>query len=135
MAQQLTSQLSKYNRRQFYNIRIRPRTRGGDGQEMLDFLSLRWIKFADKLNREQVTVHVVKEYEVGRLWAISQIYYRDDTLDWILAIVNNILDPIGGMSIGQKLAIPSLSTINEFYTSVQSSRRLDRVAELTRVIF
>lgn len=125
----MAQQLSKYNRRQFYTIRKRP-----DGLDMIDFLSLRWIKFAKQLNNRIVTVHIVKTHEVGRLWTLSQLYYGDDTLDWILAIVNNILDPIGGMFVGQKIAIPSQSVISQFYNEVQVARRLEGVANFKRVI-
>lgn len=120
--------LSKFNRRQFYNL---PAV---DGVEVLDMLSLRWLKFQKTLRNRRVRIHVVRQFELGRLWAISNIYYDTDNLDWILALVNNITDMIGGMEIGQELVIPSMIDVEEFYNEIRANARRDQIATFSKVV-
>ena len=55
--------------------------------------------------------HVVEPIEEGRLDMISQIYYGDPQLYWVIALANNIIDPFTVMQ-GSILKIPEY---NELY--------------------
>lgn len=118
--------LPRFNRRQFFEIQKI------DGKPRLDFLSFRWINFAEELRNKSVGSHVVEQHEVGRMWLISRRYYERDTLDWILVLVNGIIDPVKDMEVGQELVIPSLSQIESFYQRVRAADRSRGVAKLPR---
>ena len=115
----------KYNREEFYVVRKTP-----EDTDKLDLLSFRWLSFKERLKRRRLRVHIVEEHEVGRLWLISKRYYSRDDLDWILCIINDIIDPIGGMFIGQTLAIPPLEDIDSFYQSIVAQQRKSTIVRL-----
>ena len=54
--------------------------------------------------------HVVEPVEEGRLDMISQIYYDDPQYFWVIAMANNIIDPLTVIS-GSILKIPSLDSL------------------------
>lgn len=51
---------------------------------------------------------------LGRLDLIAFDYYRDSNLWWIIALANNIDVIPTGMYIGQKLIIPSTTTVTQY---------------------
>jgi hypothetical protein len=60
------------------------------------------------------SVHVVKDHELGRLDLISYQYYGTVHFWWLIAHVNDILDPLddqvdnyGSMWVNQRIRIPS----------------------------
>ena len=54
--------------------------------------------------------HEVQKKEEYRLDLIAKSYYRNDKLWWIIAIANNINNPLD-IEVGQILRIPSISTL------------------------
>ena len=55
--------------------------------------------------------HVVEEKEVNRLDIISNKYYGTPTYWWMIALANNLIDPLV-VNKGTMLRIPALVTIN-----------------------
>ena len=53
------------------------------------------------------TVFYVTEAFVGRLDNIAAFHYNDSKLWWVIAMVNNILDPFTEVVVGRKLYVPS----------------------------
>jgi len=49
----------------------------------------------------------IKASDIGRLDLLAYDYYGDPTLDWVIMDFNNIVDPIFGVFVGQKIKIPS----------------------------
>lgn len=119
--------LSKYNRKRFYQIKTYP-----DSTQAIDPLSLRWLRFNSELRGKRVRTHIVQQHEEGRLWSISNKYYKRDDLDWILALVNNILDMIEEPTVGQALAIPSIEVIDGFYQSILAADRKLGIVTVSR---
>lgn len=54
--------------------------------------------------------HIVEPIEEGRLDMISQIYYGDPQYYWIIAIANNIIDPLTVLQ-GSILKIPDMDEL------------------------
>lgn len=65
--------------------------------------------------------HVVESVEEGRLDLISQIYYGDSQYFWVIAMANNIIDPLTVIQ-GTILKIPDLNSLY-FKGSPLESRR------------
>lgn len=65
--------------------------------------------------------HVVEAIEEGRLDMISQIYYGDPQYFWIIAMANNIIDPLLVVQ-GTILKIPDFDSLY-FLGSPLESRR------------
>lgn len=55
--------------------------------------------------------HRVQSHEVGRLDMIAHQYYKNPLLWWIIAIANDIYDPITPIDIGTILRIPSIESL------------------------
>jgi hypothetical protein len=53
----------------------------------------------------------VASTDLGRLDNLAQKYYRNRYLWWVIAHVNDIVDPIFGMTVGQVLRIPAWGTV------------------------
>lgn len=53
------------------------------------------------------TLFRVPQAAEGRLDLISQKFYGTPELWWVIALVNNIRDPIVGASVGQHVRIPT----------------------------
>lgn len=64
-----------------------------------------------EIDMTEYDVHTVTSVELQRMDLISYKWYRDPTFWWAIALVNNISDPLGGLSAGQVLLIPKLSAI------------------------
>lgn len=103
--------LPRWNRRDYYDKVV------VNGVNELDYLSYKWIGFAQMIRNTQCQAHSVNEIELGRMWSISQRYYNTDTLDMMLCMINGILDPMRDMYIGQRLAIPPISSFENYYLS------------------
>lgn len=61
---------------------------------------------------DQDNYHVVKEKEVNRLDIISNLYYGTPNNWWMIALANNMIDPLV-VNKGTMLRIPSLMTITD----------------------
>ena len=55
--------------------------------------------------------HVIVESDIGRLDTISYNYYGTPSLWWVIAHVNNIINPINDLVPGDILLIPSPDAI------------------------
>ena len=77
----------------------------------------------NKFNLSQTinTYHVVESVEEGRLDLISQTYYKDPQYFWVIAMANNIIDPLTVIQ-GTILKIPDLNSLY-FKGSPLESRR------------
>lgn len=52
--------------------------------------------------------HTITKKQKGRLDLIAEIYYGDLTLWWIIAVANNIKNPLEDMVVGSTIRIPNL---------------------------
>ena len=59
------------------------------------------------------TFHVVQNNEENRLDIISNTYYKDASMYWVIALANNLVDPFI-LKSGSILRIPSLSSLYAF---------------------
>lgn len=55
--------------------------------------------------------HIVEHDEIGRLDTISERYYGDKDLWWIIAYANSIESPIDDVSEGQFIIIPPVDSL------------------------
>ena len=59
-------------------------------------------------------VHTVRDGNVGRLDRISYEEYDTVGFWWVIAAVNDIIDPRTDMSVGQRLLIPDFADVAVF---------------------
>lgn len=72
------------------------------------------LPFLDLLYDGRVVFHKVANNEQGRLDLIAFKYLQDSSLWFYIALYNNVIDPIGGVTTGMDLAIPiDVITANE----------------------
>lgn len=57
--------------------------------------------------------YLVKASDVGRLDLIADRYYDDVRLWWVIAAVNNFMDPITDMHSGQQIYIPDSLSVSK----------------------
>lgn len=57
----------------------------------------------------EFSLYKINTDEVGRLDLVSYKVYGSEQYFWVIAHFNNLLDPVIGFSIGDKLRIPNLS--------------------------
>lgn len=55
--------------------------------------------------------HRVASIDLGRLDNLAHRYYRNRYLWWVIAHVNDVVDPLFGMEVGQVLRIPSRASV------------------------
>ena len=58
--------------------------------------------------------YLVRSVDVGRLDLLSYEFYGTEYLWWVIAAVNNIVDPIGDMFAGQRLYVPPYESVVGF---------------------
>lgn len=109
--------LPKFSREQFYSIG------SVNGTPQLDFLSFRWIQFSEFIRFRRVRFYRVPQHQECNLPLISFQFYNDRSLWWIIAIANNILNPISEVVVGTELKIPTLEDVESFYQTILSRRR------------
>lgn len=63
---------------------------------------------------ESASLYLVRNVDVGRLDLLAYEFYGNVRLWWIIATVNNLVDPIGDMYPGQKLYIPAYDQVMRF---------------------
>lgn len=54
---------------------------------------------------------IVRRADIGRLDLLADEYYSNVNLWWIIAAVNNLVDPIEDMVVGQRLFIPAYEDV------------------------
>lgn len=62
----------------------------------------------------QTFVHRVKQHEVGFLDLLARLYYGDESLWWVIALVNGLTDVEREMYAGQALSIPTRELVLSF---------------------
>lgn len=62
--------------------------------------------------------HIVKGYEVGCLDLLAYNYYKNEKLWWVIAGVNNLINPFRDMFPGQVLYVPRPEDVEEFLSRV-----------------
>lgn len=60
--------------------------------------------------------HTVIESEIGCLDMLALRYYMNERLFWVIALFNNIIDPVSDMYAGQVLRIPDKLFVTAFLT-------------------
>ena len=118
---------NKFARKKFYSIE----TVGG--VEQLDYLSFQWIKFNKFLQNREINQTTITERTAGRLELVADDFYGNVFLWWIIALANNILDPINDVTIGKTLIIPTLSDVESFFQSIISKRQQKGEVLLPRI--
>lgn len=83
-----------------------------DGKQEMDFLQNNINKFAMKY---QPLYYMVNEEELMRPDLISYRNYGTVRYWWLLMVVNGIFDPLTQLKVGQRLVIPNILDIYEFY--------------------
>lgn len=84
---------------------------------------LPYLEFQYKIkeNSGNVEWHKVKQSEAGRLDLIAYVHYSDCSYWPVIALANNILDPIADVVAGMDLAIPadpiSIKNLIGFWTA------------------
>lgn len=58
-------------------------------------------------------IYVVTQNGQNRLWLISHVHYNTPDLWWVIASVNNIVDPMLGVPTGTELKIPKAIRLSE----------------------
>jgi len=66
------------------------------------------------LNEVTVLKHRVVATDIGCLDLLALDYYGDESLWWIIAQANNIIDPVDEMTVGQVLNIPQREVVDAF---------------------
>jgi hypothetical protein len=84
-----------------------------NGNLEVDYLSNKVINFDTFPTQERV--FIVRSDVLGRIDLISYEVYRTVDLWWLIALRNDIIDPVDGLYLGQKLYIPSLLDYYDFY--------------------
>lgn len=83
-----------------------------DGNKEFDYLST---PLPDLTYKKEDVSYIVTQSTVGRLDLISMRFYKTPDLWWLIAHVNNIIDPFDDMFVGQELRIPSHIDYYQFF--------------------
>jgi len=108
---------NKFARKKYYDVAT------VDGLEQLDYLSFKWINFKKFLEGREVTQLKVTQDLEGRLDLVSADFYKDVFLWWIIALANDILDPVNDLTMGMSIIIPKTSDIEAFFQAIVSKRQ------------
>lgn len=118
---------NKFARKKYYDVA------NIAGIEQLDLLSFKWLRFSRFLRDREVLRYQVTADREGRLDRISADFYNNVFLYWIIALANDILDPINDVSIGTTLVIPSASDIEAYFQTIVNRRQRGQEALLPRI--
>lgn len=67
------------------------------------------------MNFERYTQFTVPQYCEHKLYLVSFIHYGTVDLWWLIAEINDMIDPIGETVMGKILKIPDISDFYDFY--------------------
>jgi len=87
-----------------------------DGKQELDLLSGSLTSF--KITRP-VRYYTIGDGDVGRPDAIAFLFYQQERYWWVIAVTNNIIDPINEMTTGRILKIPDILDIYDYYKAAR----------------
>ncbi len=95
------------NRTKFYQVEI------VKGVPELDYLNNTLASFTMVHEPEY---YMVDAGDIAAPDLVSYTNYGTERFWWIICLVNNIDNPFTGLSVGQRLIIPSIYDIDAFYT-------------------
>lgn len=113
-----------YDRSNFYQL-----GEDSEGDRVLDVLAADWQGFRDNLILD--VNHTVNQEEENDLPLISFKLYGDPSLWWILAQLNNIVNPLSDVTIGRDLLVPTKESVDRELRQIQISN--DRIEALNTV--
>jgi hypothetical protein len=87
-----------------------------DGNDELDYLD----SSLDDMSLSSIDTFVISDPYIERPDLVSYRFYRNHNYGWLIAWHNDMLDPIGDMSFGKRINIPS---IEEYYRYINRNRR------------
>lgn len=87
----------------------------------------------EKMSFVNYTQFVVPQFCEGRMDLISYIHYETVNLWWLIAHVNNIMDPITDLEAGMVLKIPSVSEAFEFYNKHAKPDQITKTFKLREI--
>lgn len=73
-----------------------------------------WVSDPAIRKTQDFQVHIVRDSDIGRLDALSTLYYGTPSYWWFIADANDLIDTFSGMSVGQVLRIPGRKVIEAF---------------------
>lgn len=97
--------MSVYDRRNYYQLGSNKA-----GQPVLDFIGSDWSSFRENLILS--TPHTVNQEEENDLPLIAFNIYGDEDLWWILAQINNIVNPLADVTVGMDLKVPTAESVD-----------------------
>lgn len=78
-----------------------------------DYLSKKTIDFSAFPTQE--SIYTVTSYTVGKISLISFEVYENVNFWWLLAIRNEIINPLSELYVGRQIFVPSLIDYYDFY--------------------
>ncbi len=78
----------------------------------IDYLSAKYSNIRFILSAR--TTYTVTSADAANLPGLSFKFYGDKNYWWVLGLYNGILDPIGGLTPGTSIQIPSITDINAY---------------------
>jgi len=67
------------------------------------------------ISLDNASYYTILDTDVGRLDLVSNKYYGTEALWWVIALVNQIIDPLVDMEVGAVIYIPDKSKIFEAF--------------------
>lgn len=102
-----------------------------------DLTSFQFNDFPDWVQNKNSVIMYVNSMEENTPDLIAYVYYKDETLFWIICLANKIMNPFEELPIGKKLYIPTLETVISYLTqkssnneSTQGSTNTNKVVSL-----
>ena len=97
-----------------------------DSNKELDYLTT---KLPELKTKPKDTSFIVNAYHIGRLDLVSQEIFDTPSLWWLIAHVNDIIDPLEDMYLGQELIIPSTIDYYKFFVDNSISDDIEDIFE------
>lgn len=90
------------------------------GKLDFDILSFKFVNFNRWLLRQPSSylLHSVTQLEEGMLDLISYQYYGTEAYWWIIAVANNLLDPVTEVTFGKSLIIPTKNAVSAYIATL-----------------
>lgn len=94
-----------------------------DNNKEIDYLDTRITEF----EYDSYITYIVPQFAIGRIDLISYIHYETVDLWWLIAQVNDIVDPITELYMGRVLRIPA---IGDYYGFYNANSIIDEIEEV-----
>lgn len=79
-----------------------------NGKQYIDISTLGDISFKKSSNDRY---HRIEDRDINRIDLISYRYYGSVYLWWVIALANDIMDPLLGLSVGSIIRIPDITVV------------------------